>query len=139
MKKENKVLLIGMSLYTISIILFGNFENYFKYPLLLLCIGLVYYYFYRKKIDRKKWYGPFLPALILGLTLGFFNLNPFTAYVNKTILSISLSYSNIFGYWIGLISPIITSTIYHDLKSKRLYEEFNGDKTRISRQDRLDN
>lgn len=135
MKKENKVLIIGMSLYVIPIILFGNFSHYMSYIFLIASIAAIYHYFYRKSLNKK--YVPWLSGLILGITLSLFNLSPFIVHVNKTLLSVSFGYSNILGYWISLIAPIVTSPIYHEIKKNRIISEFDGDQKKIEREEKI--
>jgi hypothetical protein len=138
MKKENKFLLIGMFWYTLPIILFGDFNHYYKYLLLMVSMVAIYYYWYYRIPKNNNWYSSILSASILGITLSFFNLNPFLFDgSNKTIFSISFTYANIIGYWISLISPIITSTIYHEHRRERIKSEFGGDEKRISREEKI--
>lgn len=136
MKRENKILIIGMTLYVIPIILFGNFSDYMSYIFLIVSIMTIYHYFYRKPLNKK--YSSLLHGLILGVTLSLFGLSPFIIHINKTLLKVSFTYSNILGYWISLMAPIITSPVYHEIKKARIASEFDGDQKKIERDEKID-
>lgn len=89
-----------------------------------------------KSKDRK--FDSYINGALLGLFLGMYGLNTFSMQINKSIIDISFTYSNILGYWVSFLSYFLLHSIYrHKIKEKQL-KEFDYDWTKIEREQKID-
>lgn len=132
--KESKYIILGLALYLIPILLFGDFRNVYQWILLPITIFILYWRM--KSKDRK--FDSYINGALLGLFLGMYGLNTFSMQINKSIIDISFTYSNILGYWVSFLSYFLLHSIYrHKIKEKQL-KEFDYDWTKIEREQKID-
>lgn len=126
-------IILAFSLYTTSILLFGDLSSLCQIVSFPLSIILLYLNTY-----RETKYSSLIDGIILGIFSGVFRLSPFSAHINKTIIEISFSWSNILGYWISLVGYLTFILLYRKAKKLKLYEDFNYDNKKILRNERID-
>lgn len=136
MKKSTKILILGLICYVIPVLLFGNYTGY-KSIIFLLSIVVIWWRFIKK--DSKNKYLPDLIVIsaFLGLFLGTFGLSPFKSYINESTLKISISYADIFGYWLSLISVTQLHDKFRSVRKIENLEEFNNDSLRLERDEKI--
>lgn len=141
LKTSAKYFIGGWLTYIIPILCFGSLRS--PYVLLKFIASLpTIYFLIHKKFNKKIFQGSsrmsMLSYITISLFLSLMGLSPFEGHINNSILSISLTYSNVFGYWFGYTLTTIFFEMYLKYKNIEKMADFDNDSVKVERDNKID-
>jgi len=118
--------------YTLPVLLFGDFRSNILYIFFILTSVLIFHRL--KKTYKSEKISNLITYIICSFSLGIFHLYGFNHEITKNILRLSLTYGNVYGFWIGYTGFLILHDKHKAYAKKKLFDEFNHDETRINRE-----
>lgn len=133
-KETIKYIVIGLTLYLLPVLLFGDFSSIYQY----ISLPIILFILYQRMISRERKFDAYINGALLGLFLTIYHLCPFSIYVNNSIIGLTFTYSNIVGYWVSFLSYYISHTTYRFKNKELLLKKFDYDWTKIEREQKID-
>lgn len=145
--KLKKYIFLGLLLYTLPVLAFGDFSSIYQYLFLPVILFTLYWRMasltncmtYRPGTyqSKKNSMRTFINGAILGFSLQLYGLTPFYSHVNNSIVELSFTYSNVLGYWVSFLSYFYMYEIYKVKFRENQLQEFNYNWTKIEREQRI--